>query len=229
MADFQEDKSTFTSSDGLQIFYRKRRADPEWARLIAHGLGEHSGRYVHLIQRMAQHGFSTWAFDLRGHGQSKGKRGHVQRFTPYLSDSVCLIERVRDNRPNGIPCFFLGHSLGGLIALCFALRSHIPIDGVVASSPALRMGVEVSALRKAIAKIMSSLWPGLTQSNQLDPAKLSHDRDIVRAYEDDDLVHNRVSARWYTEFLAAMETVHREASQLKIPILCLLPFQLPFP
>jgi alpha-beta hydrolase superfamily lysophospholipase len=220
LTEFQEVKSSFTSSDGLQIFYRMRQADPERARLvIAHGLGEHSGRYVHLTQQLAQRGFSTWAFDLRGHGKSRGKRGHIQSFTQYLDDSARLIKQVRNNQPNGIPCFFLGHSLGGLIVLYFALRFPTLISGVVASSPALGMGVEVPILRKALAKIMSSLWPGLTQSNQLDPAKLSHDRDIARAYEDDDLVHDRASARWYTEFLAAMETVHREASQLKIPIL----------
>ena len=62
---------------------------------------------------------------------------------------------------------------------------------------------------------MSYIWPGMTMGNELDAAKVSHDPKVVRAYETDPLVHDRVSTRFFTEFLAAMETVHAQASRVK--------------
>ncbi len=87
------------------------------------------------------------------------------------------------------------------------------------SSPALGLTVKVPALKSLLGKIMSSIWPGLALGNELDPTKISHDPDVVAAYIDDPLVHDRVSARWFTEFLTAMATTHRLASQLKVPLL----------
>ena len=66
---------------------------------------------------------------------------------------------------------------------------------------------------------MSYIWPGLAMGNELDAGKVSHDPEVVRAYKTDPLVHDRVSARFFTEFLAAMETVYIQASALKVPTL----------
>jgi alpha-beta hydrolase superfamily lysophospholipase len=67
--------------------------------------------------------------------------------------------------------------------------------------------------------LMSDVGSGLTMGNEWDAAKVSHDPEVVRAYETDPLVHDRVSARFFTEFLAAMDTVRAQASSLKVPIL----------
>jgi alpha-beta hydrolase superfamily lysophospholipase len=55
--------------------------------------------------------------------------------------------------------------------------------------------------------------------NELDAGKISRDPDVVKAYQNDSLVHDRVSARFFTEFMAAMETVNQQASSLQVPIL----------
>ena len=55
--------------------------------------------------------------------------------------------------------------------------------------------------------------------NELDAGKISHDPDVVSAYETDSLVHDRVSARFFTELLAAMETVNERASSVKVPVM----------
>jgi alpha-beta hydrolase superfamily lysophospholipase len=66
---------------------------------------------------------------------------------------------------------------------------------------------------------MSSLWPGLSLNNELDASKISHDDKVVAAYKNDPLVHDRVSARWFTEFLSAMETANKEAQNIIAPVL----------
>jgi len=220
MNTFAEKTGTFAGSDGVKIFYRHFPAETEKARLvIAHGLGEHSGRYGNVIERLLPKGFSVWLPDHRGHGQSEGKRGHVLNFMQYLTDLKSMLELAREGMTGDCPCFLLGHSMGGLIAIYYAQRFDDLLDGVVASSPALGMVIEVPAAKKILGTLMSYLWPSLTMGNELDAGKISHDQDVVSAYQNDPLVHDRVSTRFFTELMAAMETVDQQVSSLKVPIL----------
>lgn len=220
MAEFPETTGNFTSQDGLKIFYRSYQADNERARLvIAHGLGEHSGRYGNVVERLLPKGITIWALDLRGHGHSDGRQGHVSTFDQYLSELRTMVEIATEGGPDAIKIFLLGHSMGGLVALNFPPRFPEIIDGVIASSPSLGLTVKVPAIKGALGKIMSSIWPSLTLGNELDASKISHDEEVVRAYEKDPLVHDRVTARWFTEFLSAMETTNQLASKIKVPIL----------
>jgi alpha-beta hydrolase superfamily lysophospholipase len=220
MSALSEYTGSFMSQDGLTIFYRKYQANPERARMvISHGLGEHSGRYGTVIERLQPKGITIWAPDHRGHGKSDGPRGHILAFEEYLDDLKRLATMARKDLPEGMKCFLLGHSMGGLIALTCALRVPGMIDGVIVSSPTLGLRATLPVIKRTLGKIMSSIWPGMTLSNEIDAAKLSHDEGVVQAYMNDFLVHDRVSARWFTEFLHAMETVNHQASELEVPIL----------
>jgi alpha-beta hydrolase superfamily lysophospholipase len=220
MVEHSEETGNFSGHDGLELFFRHYPADDERTRLvIAHGLGEHSGRYGNVVNRLLPNDISIWALDHRGHGKSGGKRGHILKFDQYISDLRLLVEMAAKELPENRKLFLLGHSMGGLIALYFALRHPDLIDGVIASSPALGMVVEVPAVKSLLGKVMSSIWPGLALSNELDATKISRDEDVVRAYQDDPLVHDKVSARWFTEILAAMEFVNQRAARMKIPTL----------
>lgn len=215
-----EKTGTFNGSEGLKIFYRHYSADSERARLvIAHGLGEHSGRYANVVGRLVPMGISVWIPDLRGHGQSEGQRGHVLNFVQYLTDLHSMVELACQGRNDRGKVFLLGHSMGGLITLYYMQRFAEMIDGVLVSSPALGMVVEVPAGKRILGTIMSSIWPGLTMSNELDAAKISHDENVVNAYINDPLVHDRVSARFFTELMAAMEAVNQQVSSIRNPIL----------
>jgi len=214
-------KSTMLSgSNGIKIFYRYYPAEVERARLvIAHGLGEHSGRYANVVDVMRSMGVSVWALDHRGHGYSDGKRGHILNFTQFLSDLHLMVSRAREGLPAEMKCFLLGHSMGGLIVLLFNQRFPDLTEGVIVSSPALGMVLDVPRAKKLLGLLMSYIWPSLTLSNELDITKISHDPDVVTDYSNDSLVHDRVSARFFTEFLSAMETAHQNATAIKVPIL----------
>jgi len=210
----------YQAEDGAKIFFRHYNARNEKAGLVlAHGLGEHSGRYQNVVAPLLAAGISVWVPDHRGHGQSDGQRGHVDAFDQYLSDLKGVMTLAQESLPGVCPFFLMGHSMGGLIALRFAQEFPELPAGVIVSSPALGLTVKVPAIKSGLGKIMSTLWPRLSLGNELDPTKISHDTDVVAAYIDDPLVHDRVSARWFTEFLAAMATAHRLAPQLKAPLL----------
>ncbi|MBW2557625.1 MAG: lysophospholipase [Deltaproteobacteria bacterium] len=213
-------ESFFIGEADIKIFYRRYQANPEKARMvIVHGLGEHSGRYGNVVERLLPEGISVWALDHRGHGQSEGRRGHISSFSQYLEDLRKLVEIARDGMAEDVKIFLLGHSLGGLISLRFAACFPEMMDGVIISSPSLGVTVDIPVVKAFAGKIMSTLWPTLSLSNELDASKISHDEEVVRAYVDDPLVNDQVSARWFTEFLSAMEAACCSATEIKVPLL----------
>jgi alpha-beta hydrolase superfamily lysophospholipase len=220
MEAYRESTDTFDALDGNEIFYRSYAAKTERARMvILHGLGEHSGRYANIVDPLLAEGVSIWAPDHRGHGKSGGRRGHVARFNDYVEDLHPLISMVRKDVPDGRRCILLGHSMGGLIAARYAQQHGDSIDALILSSPALGMIVAVPPVKKLLARFTSALYPGLSMGNELDAAKISHDGAVVRAYRQDPLVHDRVSARWFTEFVAAIEAANGGAGSIRMPVL----------
>ncbi|MFP4532511.1 MAG: lysophospholipase [Desulfobacterales bacterium] len=215
-----EFNGSFNGSADVPIFYRQIQAAPERGRiLIAHGLGEHSGRYYHVMERLLKKGLSVWAIDHRGHGQSGGKRGHIQRFDQYIEDLQQMMKLVRTDMPENMKCFLLGHSMGGLIVLNYAEKHPRMIDGVIASSPGLAPADRIPVVKGAAGRIMSKIWPAMALNNEVDSRFLSHDSKVVSDYDNDPLVHPWVTARWFTEYVDAMADTIRSAPSIKTPIL----------
>src|SRR5690606_16896350 len=119
------DTATLTHSHGyfegvrrLRLQYRTWEVpDARGAVVLIHGFSEHSGRYEGVAGHLAGFGLSTFALDLRGHGRSDGRRGHVPRFEVYLQELDRFRREVQGVVGPELPLFLLGHSMGGLIAL----------------------------------------------------------------------------------------------------------------
>ncbi len=173
--------------------WRPPGAPPAPARtvVLVHGLGEHVGRYAALAEWFNARGWTLRGHDHRGHGRSTGARGTLSAADDLVDDLGAGIEAL--DGAGSAPPLLMGHSLGGLVAATYALRHPERIAGLVLSSPALDPGL--SALQKALVAVMSRLAPDLAVGNGLDPSKISHDAATVRAYLDDPLVHDRISAR----------------------------------
>lgn len=220
-ANFLHESGHFVSNDGVQLFYQlwRPRDKEKGALCVAHGLGEHSGRYANLVNKLVPAGWSVFALDHRGHGKSQGKRGHVDSFSQYINDLDVFIDIIKTKSKS--PLFLFGHSMGGLIALSYAILHPDKIKGVVSSAAALKIAVEVPKWKSTLGKIMSKIFPTLAMNNEIDPYMLSHDADVVDAYKNDPLVHSKVSARWFTEFVAQIEWVNKNAHKLNVPCLIL--------
>ena len=206
------------SKDNTEIFYQYILADkPKASVLIVHGLGEHLGRYGNVTNTLKE--YNLFLLDLRGHGKSGGKRGHVMRFDEYLDDVDTLRNEVKGLIRG--KTFILGHSMGGLIVLRYAIYRPEGISGVVASGPLLGVNVKVPKIKDVIGRLVANLAPGLSMSNEIDTGKLSHDKAVVDAYNNDPLVHAKVSARWYVEMVKAMADTNENAGRLSMPCLIL--------
>ena len=185
----------WNSDDGLCFYAQCWQPDtrPKAVVCLVHGLGEHSGRYAQLGAFLSHHGYALFAFDLRGHGQTEGQRGHTPEHDALLADVTSALAEASRSFP-ACPTFLYGHSLGGVIVLNYALRQRPALAGVVATSPALRLAAKPSPAKMAAAKVMDRLLPTVSMSNGLDRNGLSQDQAVVQAYATDPLVHDRISS-----------------------------------
>ena len=210
----------FLADDTVRIFYQSWQAQkPKGVVVISHGLGEHSDRYSNIMGALAGDGISFYALDHRGHGKSGGKRGHVDRYMKYVDDLKKLVDTVVKSENPGLPVILLGHSMGGLIAMRYALEYPEDLKGLILSAPALVPAFAVPGWKKSLGKIFSVIAPRLTMNNELDPADISSDPDVVQSYRDDPLVHDMVSARWYTEYLDTAEYCLARPAEIEMPLL----------
>ena len=214
-------ETRFEAAEGRRLF---RRAwlprDPIGVLVVVHGFGEHSGRYEALARYFAQRGFAVHAYDHVGHGQSEGRRGHVDRFDWFHDDLERFIAFARAEHP-GLPLVLLGHSMGGLIVASFAAMRSPDADLLVTSGAALAVGKGVSTFKLALARLLRSVWPTLAIEAGLDVQGLSRDPEVIRLYEADPLVHGKASVA----FGAAMSEVTAEvlgrAGDVRLPMLLL--------
>jgi alpha-beta hydrolase superfamily lysophospholipase len=185
---------------------------------LVHGMGEHIGRYRKVAEFFTQKGIAIMAFDQRGHGKSDGSRGHISHFNQLIEGVEGLIERVKLQFQN-IPIFLYGHSMGGNVAINYALKRPSGIKGLIITSPWLKLAFEPPALKLRLAKIMFNLYPSFTQSSQLNVNHLSRSGEVVKAYQKDKLVHDKISAAGFINIYNAGQYALQYAKDLKLPTL----------
>lgn len=210
--------------DNTRIFFRTRRpTDPARASalvIVLHGVAEHSGRYQHVIDHLAEAGFAVFAPDHRGHGESSGTRVFVQRFREYTDDVQALIAHAQSIVP-GRKVVLLGHSMGGLVAIQHLIDHAGVAELAVLTGPGLGIAVPVPKWKDALGRVMSKVWPTLAIPTGIGPELVSRDPAVVKAYAEDPKVTKKATARWYTEFLDAQARAFERAPGLKVPLLVL--------
>lgn len=185
--------------------------------VIAHGLGEHAGRYETLASALVEDGWTVQAADHRGHGRSSGERGAVPATETIRDDIIEMLHYARATAT--APIVLLGHSMGGAFAAWAVAHEPTAADALMLSSPALL--TDLTRMQRMMMNTMLRLSPDAAISNGLDVQFLSHDRAVVAAYQADPLVHDRVSARLASAIITAGETVRAMASRWTTPTLLL--------
>ncbi|MES2070470.1 MAG: lysophospholipase [Pseudomonadota bacterium] len=225
-----EDTSEFQlkTIDGTSLFVRdwplagqlsgEQTAPVRHGIVIMHGLGEHCGRYAHVARFFNALGFVVRTYDHRGHGKSGGARGDVPDEEAMLRDARLVVNDF--SRQLSAPPLLLGHSMGGLFAARFATAGLAPLRGLILSSPALAL--RMSAIQLLLLKAATALIPGVGVANGVNTRYLSHDKEVVQAYQNDVLVHPKISARLLGSMLKSIDYAAGHATQLKIPVLMIV-------
>jgi alpha-beta hydrolase superfamily lysophospholipase len=204
------------SADGARLYWQAWQPDgaPRDTVILVHGAAEHGGRYAHVAERLTAEGYAVYALDHRGHGRSDGTRAQIDSLDRLVEDLSRLVVLV-----GGKP-FLVGHSMGGAVALTYAIRHGDTIAGLVVSGPAVATEA-VPAPLKAITAGLSRFAPNLPVYKIEDDA-VSRDPQVVLDYQRDPLNHpGKLPARTLGEIMRAMDTIPRDAVALRVPLLLL--------
>ncbi|MGA7933820.1 MAG: lysophospholipase [Kovacikia sp.] len=211
----------FKGSGGLNLYYQSWLPDSQIQAVVVmvHGLGGHSSLFDPAVQHLVPQGYEVYAFDLRGHGRSPGRRGHINRWAEFREDLHAFLQQVQEWR-SGCPQFLWGHSLGGTIALDYALRFPDGLRGLVITAPALGK-IRVSPYKLALGWLLSGVYPRFSLKLGIREEFCLKVPEICAAYFEDPLRHEYGSARLSTEFFTTVDWIHKHTADLKIPLLTL--------
>ena len=182
-----------------------------------HGFGEHSGRYEHLGAWFAERDTAVYAFDLRGHGRSGGRRGHVNGFADYLNDLEIFLETVHE-ASEGLPVTLLGHSLGGLIVTAYAVERSPRVNSVVTSGAALELSPDLSRTKIALARMIYKFAPRLSMKAGLEAEAICSDPDVVQRYIDDPLVHGTMTTSHAVAVINQIVRLQGAGARVEVPM-----------
>ena len=192
---------------------------PKGLLIITHGYGEHSGYYKEFVSFFNKKDFAVATYDLRSHGLSEGKRGHVPEFEYFLDDLQNVIN-FSTGIYKDIPVYLFGHSLGGSIVLNFLLRRKPEnIKKAIISSPWLKLAFEPPKSKLILAKIGKALFPSFVMKGELNIDHLSRDENFKKRFDEDPLTYDLISPKYYFEIRDAGIWALENADKLKIPVL----------
>ena len=192
---------------------------PKGVIVLVHGFGEHSGRYgTHFAEHFSKEGFSIITFDLLGHGKTGGKRGHINKFEDILKLISAGISFSKKEY-TGLPIFLYGHGFGGMIVLFYSIQEEPVLNGVIATSPLLKLYGTIPSKKLTLINIMNKIYPSFTLDNELNREMLSRDSSVVDRYNADPLVHGDASVRSAMYIIEKGTFVRDNAEKVPLPTL----------
>lgn len=210
----------FKSIRDTNIYYQYwlPEGEPKAILLVAHGIAEHSGRYMNVVNHFVPAGYAVYGIDHIGHGKSDGKRVCVERFQDYTKTLRKYFSMIRGWQPEK-PIFLVGHSMGGLISSAYLLEHQDELTGAVLSGPGIKVPDNISNAVIFAGKILSLVMPkaGIIQ---LDAEGICRDPAVVDAYVNDPLVYTgKITARLGAEMLKTIQHVTGSATKIRLPIM----------
>jgi len=213
-------EGTFKGAHDANLYYQAwlPETDPKAVLLVVHGLAEHSGRYMNVVNHVVPLDYAVYALDHIGHGKSEGQRVFVARFEDFITSLKIYFDQVRQWQPRK-PIFLLGHSMGGLIGARYLLDYQAELAGAVLSGPAVKLSAEIPPALVAVSQLISTVAPKMGVAG-LSADGISRDPAVVQAYVNDPLVFTgKTTARLGAEMLKAARQVLAGAATIRLPVL----------
>lgn len=212
----------FKGHDDFNLHFHSWMSDDnKGTMVVSHGQGEHSGRYDQFAEEQEKYGWNVFAWDMRGHGKSEGKRGCIDDFDDYERDLARFIELVKKKfHDPEKPLILVGHSFGGLITTRnLLLRGDQGAAAVSLSSPAWALFPDPPKWKKALANFASKWMPNVTSYNGIPDEHLTRDKEYVISLQNDPLKHKRVSPIMFKGMFDSSDEIPSQMHKIKVPIL----------
>ncbi len=191
--------------------HRRSPSRPRFVALLAHGYGEHTGRYGEVAGVLGGLGAAVFGPDHMGHGRSEGERVLIEDFEDVVTDLHSAAGLARAAHP-GLPVVLIGHSMGGLISARYVQRYGATLAALVLSGPVIGTWDLPGRL----------LAPDEIPDVPISPAALSRDPAVGEAYAADPLVwHGPMKRPTVEAFARTLETVREGGGAGSLPLLWL--------
>lgn len=216
----KHEEGFLNSADHLRLYWQRfTPARPLATVAVLHGGGDHSGRYPALTAALVKAGFQVALVDFRGHGQSDGRRWHVDAFADYVADLDAFVAKLSQDGIAGERLFAVAHSQGALVTALWGLTRGRHLSGFVLSSPYFRLALKPPAVKMLAARVLGRAVPWLPVATGLDLDDLTSDPDMRRWTERDPLYGRATTPRWFDESGKAQIEVLRRAGEWTAPLL----------
>jgi lysophospholipase len=215
----KHEEGFFDGHDGLRLFWQSFTVERPRAHVaFFHGWLDHSTRYRHVFERLNARGYSVHSFDMRGCGQSQGRRGHVHSYDELTGDVSLFLDRV-EKSAGGKP-FLVAHSNGALVSGLF-LAGKDRVRGCVFTSPYFGNAIKPNLGQLFAAHVIGRVIPTLPIKAPLPSTVLTSDPEWQKNIDADPLLARSLTPAWYRAFLIAQSTAMQRAPEFKIPVLVL--------
>ena len=189
---------SFEDEQGVTVTYYVWKVEhPRTVINLVHGLGEYATRYEPLIAVLNESGFSVYAADQRGHGQTgldqwHGDRAKLGRLGPgglrAAVEDIRRLGRIVREENSGVPLVLLGHSWGSLMAQMLVNDHSDELDALVLTGTAYRMPLHMESgdLNKHHKHLGTTGYEWLSRDEQVsadfaaDP--LTFDADVLKLF-----------------------------------------------
>lgn len=215
-------EGTFLSVRDTKIYFQSwlPEGDIKAAVLIAHGINEHSGRYMNVVNHLVPLGYGVYGYDHIGHGKSEGERVFVRKFEDYTETLNIYLQKVKVEQSDK-PVFLIGHSMGGMISCYFLLDHSEEFRGAIMSGPVITIPENSKNLPVPVGKVLSKLIPKV-RIMKIDANGISRDPKVVKAFLDDPLVFKgRTPLQSMLEMLNGMIRINQEMEKISLPLFIL--------
>jgi acylglycerol lipase len=150
------------TNDGLTLYsqwWRPKQAEPRAIIILLHGTAAHIGVYAPWAEYLVSQGYATFAFDMRGWGQSQGfgRRAFVRSHDDYVEDLKLAFDEVQKVYP-GKPIFLQGESLGAGVALETSIHGGFPMQGMILNAPPIYVNLKVGPGRLPNWLATPAIW-----------------------------------------------------------------------
>lgn len=216
----------------------KPKLTPTCVVVIAHGMGEHGGRYGQLAHQLSAQGYAVYAPDHRGHGRTAGSKSKFGHFADrngwnlVVEDLRAVIEQVHKEHPD-LPIILFGHSMGSLITRRYIQLYGDHIHGVILSGTSGDPGI-MGNIGKLIAQweikragltthsplLTTLLFGGFNKKfrpNRTTYDWLSRDSNEVDQYMSDEWVGMTFSAGFFYDLITGVHELNKPQQLLRTP------------
>jgi alpha-beta hydrolase superfamily lysophospholipase len=156
--------------------------------------------------------------DARGSRKSDGKRGHTPSYEALMNDIESFLKKVKQEFSD-LPIIVYGHSMGGNLTLNYLIRKQPELSAAIVTSPYLKLAFEPPRWKVVLGKMSAGIIPFLSQPTGLETAAISRDKKVVKAYEVDELVHDKISSAFFVNVHFAGPYAIENATKIKLPLL----------